>query len=435
MNKKIITIIYILIFFLIAFYNLNIIGLNYDGIWQYSFSYSFIKGGLPYKDFNTIVPPFSLFIMSIPLIIKNSYASYVLFHSLLLTISLFFSYKMFKEKTFILLILLFIFPVGLLPNYNSIIFMIFILILYFENTNYKYKDYIIGLLIALSILSKQSIGIFFLLPTIIYKHKDINCLKKRIIGFTIPNIIFLIYLIKNKILYNFIDLCFLGLSEFKDNFNGSIFLILLFIIMLIISIFLLLKDKDNISYLYCICLYSMAIPLFNITHLVFPIFAFLIIILDKIKIKRTNYVTFICIFIYIFITSIYFVSLYGKINYLPKEFNHFEYININNNLNTERIKVIKYLKNKKYIMYDLDAAFYRISLNKKTNFLDIPLHGNFGKNNNKKIIFLIEKSNAQYILVNKKYNKNFQLDKVGIKYIKDNYQKIDEVSNYYIYKK
>ena len=59
---------------------------------------------------------------------------------------------------------------------------------------YKDKDYLIGVVIALAILSKQTVGVLLIIPSLVYYFKDKKKLLKRFIGLLIPSIIFVIYL-------------------------------------------------------------------------------------------------------------------------------------------------------------------------------------------------------------------------------------------------
>lgn len=61
------------------------------------------------------------------------------------------------------------------------LFMLVIL-LYLEK-KYPDKDYLIGFVIGCAVLSKHTVGAFFILPSIIYYFRDIKKLLRRAIGF------------------------------------------------------------------------------------------------------------------------------------------------------------------------------------------------------------------------------------------------------------
>ena len=48
--------------------------LNLDEIWNYGFVHNLVTGLEPYKDFNMVIPPFSLFLFYLPL--KNASYKY-----------------------------------------------------------------------------------------------------------------------------------------------------------------------------------------------------------------------------------------------------------------------------------------------------------------------------------------------------------------------
>jgi len=109
-------------------------------------------------------------------------------------------------------------------------------------------------------------------------YKRYKKIIKRGIGFLIPNIILLGYLLITNTLYEFIDYCFLGLSSFaKENILISIFLILKF--MAIIYLIYNYHKKKDIELLYLLFFQIMAYPLFDLYHCVMcfiPVFGYFI---------------------------------------------------------------------------------------------------------------------------------------------------------------
>ena len=62
-------------------------GITVDFVYNYGFSYSLIRGELPYVDFNMIIPPLGPFLYAIPLkIFGIHYIVFNLFQSFLATI-------------------------------------------------------------------------------------------------------------------------------------------------------------------------------------------------------------------------------------------------------------------------------------------------------------------------------------------------------------
>ncbi|MBR6948835.1 MAG: hypothetical protein IKH54_01450, partial [Bacilli bacterium] len=243
------------IIFIVFFYVLLIPYNMYfgDTIVNYGFSYALSIGEIPYKDFNLIIPLFSPFIYSIVLLVNKSIISIFLLQSLFLTMLFNLMEKKLNNKIYLLfLLILFNYPIGLVsflfPGYNFLLYLLLFLIIYLEEYN---KDYLIGLLIGLAIITKHTIGIFFIIPSIIFYYKDYRKLLTRFITMLIPIFIFFIYLIITKSLNNFVNLCILGLFDFASNNNHINYLLLgIALICLLYFIYIIIIDRKNISNYY-----------------------------------------------------------------------------------------------------------------------------------------------------------------------------------------
>ena len=436
MNKLKRFIPYFILFISICIVNLLFITNNMDEVWNYGFSYAIRLGEVPYRDFNLILPPFYPYFMSIPLFINNSYLSFILFHSLIMTGCFYLLFKMYKDYSYLILLISFLLFSIIYPTYNAFLLVLLVLIIYLEKSEYKNKDYLIGLVVALSILTKHSVGIFFIIPSLLF-YKNVN-LGKRFIGFIIPNIIFLIYLLVTKTLFAFINLCVLGMFDFSSNSLGITISLIIFIIIFIISIFILVKNKSNINNYYLILAYSIYLPLFDSLHLFYVIFIFLILLGENYKISSINYklVFFVCISI-IGIFVGYNKFKYGFI--YPNNINHFEFKFISPNHLGISNDVLAYIKDNDVLFYDDEAYFYKIASDSKIGFLDIVNHGNHGYNGSDKIIEYIEDNKDKLFLVKKDTKERIkfrrtQLDKDGYLYIIKHFKKIDSIQLYDVYK-
>ena len=83
--------------------------------------------------------------------------------------------KFISKKVYILLPLTLIgYPLCLFsiffPGYNFILLFLIIIMMFLENRNSN--DYLIGFIIGLSIITKHTIGIFLILPSLIYINKN-----------------------------------------------------------------------------------------------------------------------------------------------------------------------------------------------------------------------------------------------------------------------
>lgn len=114
-------------------------------------------GQILYKDINIITTPLYQFIMSSLLLIKDSYLIFCIEQFILCTILFFFLEKLTNKKAYLLISLL-LFPIFyfIFPNYNFVVFLILIKIIYFEKE--EKNDLLIRIFLGLLILSKHSVG-------------------------------------------------------------------------------------------------------------------------------------------------------------------------------------------------------------------------------------------------------------------------------------
>lgn len=400
--KKYIKYIFIFIFSFVCM-SFLLTSFDMDTIWNYGFSYAISIGEIPYKDFNMVLTPLYSFLMSIPLLISKNIIMFYIANSLLITGIFYLLFKLIGKRAWIFLILL-LFPVPAIiePSYNTFLIFLVILLIYLEKNNSN--DYLIGLIIGLSILTKQSVGPFLLIPTIVYYRKDIKKILKRLVGLIIPCIIFLIYLLVTKSLNSFIDLCILGLFDFNNSNGFKLNItILIGILLLIVSLILFIKNKKDIKYLYILMFYSIVIPLFDYPHLEFFFFVLSIVLVDKIKEYKT-----------LFINSILFTTSFASIVFIytnentkiiyPNKYNNFNYRLLNNkhNENEVRDSVIKYIrdnKDKDIIIIGSDAYFYKITCNMKIDYFDLNNYGNHGYNGTEKMKKKIDNLKKNTIII------------------------------------
>ncbi|MBR3049430.1 MAG: hypothetical protein IKG58_02605 [Bacilli bacterium] len=426
---------YVLIFMFILIFGLIVIPGDLDEIWSYGFTHSIYKGLIPYKDFNMIVTPLYPFILSLPFHIFGS--SMLVFHitqALLFTGLSYFLFKLIDKKAWII-ILLFFFPVAIFfPGYNLLVFFLLIVIIYLEKNNYN--DILIGLVIGLSFLTKQTF-IVFLLPSLMYI-PNIKKISKRLLGFIIPNIVFLIYLICTKSFNSFMNLCIYGLFDFTSG-NGKLFTIWMFltIVLVLITIIYIKKHKQDIMPYYVILFYTLLIPLFDVKHFMEALLAFLFMILYYTKKEiRINYVLAFIIIIIFESCIIISDKTKTKLQY-PNKINHFEYklldkfsIDITNSVN-------KYIKNNKYkkiVFMDSNGYYFKIVNDLNIEYTDLLNKGNYGYNGSNKLLNDIKsKKDYIYFIDKQELKRPKQTDKRAIKYVLKHGKKIDTVKLYEVY--
>ena len=434
--KKTRVISYIFLFIFIILFNLLLVPNNLDEVWNYGFSYAIRLGEVPYKDFNMVITPLYSFIMSIPLLIKNSYLSFIVFHSIITTIEFYLLSKIINKKVYIMLLISLMFFPLIYPTYNSFFLFLMIIICYLEEKKFNNKDIILGFLVACCILTKQSVGIFYIIPSLLFIKRNNISILKRFIGFIIPNIIFLLYLLITKSLYSFFDLCLFGLLDFSGNSKGIGISFVIFIILLFISICVLFRNKNNIINYYIILSYLLYVPLFDNLHLFYVVFSFCLLVFINTKDFKLKYelLFYSCL--------IGIVIVFGRsvdvLNYNKNNLNHFEYKNISNESIKYSKKIISYIKSNDSIIYNDDAYFYRICANQEIGYLDLLNHGNHGYDGSDKIIKLIKNNKDKKYLIHidlkrRIENNETQMDYNGYKYIIGNAKKIGVIEDYYIY--
>ena len=434
--KKLIPFIFIFILFVITI--LFFVGINMDEVWNYGFSYAIRMGEIPYKDFNMVVTPFYSLFMTIPLLLWNNYLAVVLFYSSILTVASYLTYKMYKDRGLILLLLTLIIYTVITPSYNSFILVLLLFIIYLESSKFKSKNILIGVLVALAILTKQSIGLFYFIP-MIYIGIKTKSLSKRLLGFIIPIIITFGYLLLTHSLLEFIDLCFLGLLDFTGNSRSiSIISIILYVIMLIVSIKIISMNKKDVTNYYILGAYTIFIPIFDIMHLLYVVFLFGLLIVNNYKITGINIkqLSFVCLSLFLIVNG---ANVALNFSEYPNKLNHLKYKYINKDILEEIYYVNEYAKDKDLIIYDDTSYLYTIINNKKSNYLNLLNHGNHGYKGSEKLIKLLEENNDKEVLIlkstDKKINNNLnQLNKKGYYYIIENYEIVETTDLFYIYR-
>lgn len=423
---------FILFIFIFLTYSIFVFSNNYgDPIANYGFSYAITRGEIPYVDFNTISTPLYSFVMSIGLFIWNNYSMFLLEHSIAVTVMFYILNKIYGKKAYILLFpISFFFFYSINPTYNFFAFFMMIILLFLEK-KYPDKDYLIGVIIGLAILSKHTVGCLFVLPSLIFYFKKKEKILKRFVGLLGVGLLFIIYLLLTNSFMRFIDLCFLGLFDFSSK-NGNVFNFWFFvsIICLIISLIITIKNKKNISNYYLLMGISFVIPLFDLNHFAIYIVCITLQFLPFIK-KYGDYLGFLSFVFSIIICGFCFFGFYDDFKpVLNKKIKHFEFINNAKNNYNKNIKKFKYFdKYKNPLILSYSKMVYDISRDKDIDYFNVLLYGNFGYNGTNKMIKEIKKMHNRYIIVDMEdylnKNDNSQFDKDIVYYVISKSKKIE----------
>lgn len=418
-----------------------------DRLYSFGFSYAISKGEIPYRDFNMIITPFGAYFYAIPFLIFGSHMIvFNLFQALLLCIMFYFLFKMYGSKAWLLFIILFfVFPIPIpsimTQGYNFLLLLELVILLYLEKN--KCDDYLIGLVIGLSFLTKQNVGFFLALPSFYYLFKEKNYKKvlKRVVAFLSINILFVIYLFITKSFSQFIDLCFLGMFGFTKN-NGTIFDInfIIFLGEIICILIFIIKDKNDINNYYILAFSMIAIPLFDLWHVALFSYAFLFLLFSKIRFKEYKNICFCSLLFTYFLSITWFLSDYNfKLPNLS-QFRGFEYYIMSLEEEEETKRLVNYISNNKsknIIILSDDAYFLKIINNLDITYYDLLNYGNHGYNGTEKIIKEIKNEDMPIFIINSRdYNnlsRRFQFNKEVVRYVLNNYKSVDTIGDYLIY--
>ena len=283
----------VVIFFIFVICLSNIFGSTYsnlDEIWNFNFARNVSNGLVPYKDFNMVPTPLlSLIcggffkIFGQELIVMRSLA--VVF----LTSIFFIVYKILKKVTndeialLGLMAFLLLFKDILCIDYNYAVLLIALILVYIEILQkddcflkYRFKyDFIIGILAGVTILFKQTTGLAVILACIGYKifkirkKEEIKEFLKiaftRLLGAIIPIILFIIYLLINGAMNDFISYAILGTTTFsnmilyKELFGQEIISWLaLFLPITLIAMFITMFMKNTSKEVYIFFAYGIS---------------------------------------------------------------------------------------------------------------------------------------------------------------------------------
>ena len=431
----------LLLFILLLIFNLFLYPITLDEIWNYGFSYNILNGKIPYLDFNIVLTPLFSFIMTLPLMIfGNNILVFNIFNIFIILGCFLLLHNLIDDNMWLCALIFFIpFPI-LYPSYNLFLLFLFLYLIYLEKN--EKSDYLIGFIVGCLILTKQSVGVFLLLPCLLYYLKNKKKFISRLIGCIIPCSIFLIYLLITKSFMSFLDLCLFGLFDFAGNNSvTSKFYLFVFILICLVTIIFIVKEPKNIYNYYALMFYSISMPLFDAYHVGFQILVFVLLCFINFNfLKRLPIYSFA---IFLVVYACLFVSYsYGNISSLkkmyPNNINHFEYRYLGSkqvDFTNEVSNYIKKNKDYKYMFLDSNGYYFRIINDESASYLDLINMGNWGYNGSDKLINSIKKlpKNTRFFIDGVELVGQRQIDRRAIKYVIKHGKKVDKVGLYDIY--
>jgi hypothetical protein len=305
----------------------------------------------------------------------------------------------------------------------------------------KPNDYIIGLLLGLVFLTKQNIGVYLCIPTLFIK--DIRRMFKRGIGFLIPNLIILLYLLITDSVYEFIDYAFLGMGLFvKENITYNIPSIIIFTISTIYLVYKYIKTKD-LKIIYLFSFQLLLFPLTDSYHLMIAIMPTIGYLINKVKLPK--YIVLVGCLSYLIVSfSIHITYIYKDVYQYPNETQVYKYRKISHDIIQGVTYVSNYIKDVEQELYIISRNAYLIKLeaNLPINKYDLLNNGNLGSGGTTKVINEIDENclNKQCIfLINYESttdspNENDEYAKEITEHIINNYQPGNPLYSFIIYK-
>jgi len=416
-----------------------------DVLWNYGFSYAISRGEVPYMDFNMILTPFYSFLMSIGLLFHQNILVFYIENSLLIVLLFYLLFQLFQKKAWLFLVLL-IFPIPavVFPSYNLFLIFLVTLLIYLEE-NHK-SDYLIGFVIGISILTKQSVGFFLIIPSLIYYHRDLKRLGKRFLGLCVPCILFLLYLIFTHSFSSFFNLCFLGLFDFSNQ-NGCSYNLLFFlgIFLIFISCFEVFKNRGEIRYLYVLMFSSIMIPLFDLNHIEYFLFVFCFLFVEKLHFS-SRYITVFSIFFSICFANVFFFrTMFSSSLDYPNHYDNFNFrmLSNQNGENKVRDQVINFMRknqDKKIIFLASDAYFYKITCHMDITYFDLLNKGNHGYHGDQFLKRKLDQLDKGTIVIidgaetySTRSDTSIQFNRKIAKYAAEQFHKIKSIAGYWIY--
>ena len=296
------------------------------------------------------------------------------------------------------------FPCIMSHGYNFLLLLELVILLYLEKNNKN--DYLIGFIIGIAFLTKQTVGLALSLPSFYYlfKYKDYRKVFKRAGTFLSINIVFVIYLLITNSFSQFIDLCFLGLFDFTKQ-NGTIFDVnfIIFLIEIICILVFIIKDKKNINNYYILAFSTIAIPLFDFWHVALFTYAFLFLIVEKLRMREFKNIEFCCILLTYALPITLFILIYDF--NLPElsNFKGLELSIISSDVKRKFADISNYIDNnesKNIIILSNNTYFLKIINDLDITYYDLLNYGNHGYDGTNKIINRIRSEKNPTFIVN-----------------------------------
>ncbi len=480
--------IYVLISSILFIYSFSIENIIWDDIWNFHFIQGITEGQFPYRDMNIIVTPLFHYFGALFLkIFGSSFTTFELLGSMInsgIIVTILAIIKLYTKNKFVhiftVFLLLSLLVCNFMPNYNYLMLLFPLIIIYLEKRNKSTNDghqslrmeFFIGFLLALMVLTKQTIGLVFSFVYFIYYL--INLVKKNhsfsikglllcALGGLLPLLLFLIFIISNHAWNDFINYCFGGIFNFGSKNLASTYSLMtsLFSFGLVqLLVYATTKSKNQspvnmLFLLFGIASLLIAYPLANDYHVFlatiipisFIIASFFSVIQTFSEEKMAKYNKIVSIFTTVFVAIVLILLIFKAIPLFNKNGNftfedEFAIFNGASSLSDEDILKIKtvreYIDDKKASGYNVfilssDASLYEIPYKEWHKDYDLLLNGNLGYNGTNRVISDLSKIEKPLFLKNKFGEINFQECEEIEDYVISKYDYIESISDFRVF--
>ncbi len=477
-------IIVFIVFFLITLgISLNIYLESSDEIWNFQNVYKMYNGFKIYEEINIIITPFFFWVSkAIFHILGANLCVFRISHCVMMSILFLYTYKILKKlnvpKAFSLLTVLmlllqeFFLLIRTSFNYNCMALLFFVIGVYYLINEKTRKNVVIQAIITiLIVLTKQNIGFYYLIGSMIYIIITQNTLKEKISKILkyvtiifIGGMIFVLWLIRNNNLLNFLSYTIGGILEFANenlimDMSGILFMVAIIVINLGMNIFFIKKrlfsdkEKENmkILFIFSLMLSILCYPIFNWTHIVMGTYVSIInivyiiyLLLKDFEVKLQKILKTADIFI-IFVMVIFSIfNIYTWVYRITNDDYPYSWEEpffggmMGKEEYEENEKVIQYIEQneKNVIVFSHRAALYMVPLKRNNGDFDLPFKGNFGFKGEEGLIEKIDEAvDTQFLLLkNEEVDERIYQESTKINgYIKNTKQYMGEIENFEIY--
>lgn len=442
-----------------------------DELWNFQNIYKMVNGYPIYKEANVIITPIFFWMGEILFkIFGANYFIYRLFNvaiyssMILIVYNILKQLKISKRKSLLYTLIVHYFIYTIITggaNYNTLA-LAFVLLGVYISLKYEGTNRFIlrnGILLYLIAFTKQNIGVYYIVGTIvmqwIFRKGDkkvyIDIAKQIGIAMILSILTTSIFAINGN-LEDFINYAFLGIGEFGSNNIAieqmSIVYFLVAILTNICGIYIYKKianqeQKRNIIIFTTIGISSMFIvyPIVNSFHnmlailisAVFLMYLVDIVVQEFLSKKIVNYMILVMGIIF-FLFGLKASIIIAMNNPFTGEYQNPYYgVCMPKELETKIHHINQYIKenDNKVIIFSKEAALYNIPEKRSNGAMDLPFLGNLGYGGEDEMLNnIISKIGYKILLTNENYWQ--ESDKIT-NYIKEHYEKQGEIEEFAIY--